>query len=506
MKRYIIALAVTLLGCLGLSAQTGYSKIEEGTCGDDCKWSFDGFTLTISNTNKKGLPVAIKDYNTKSIIAPWVKKGLDVKKVQINDGITRIGSCAFANMRSLQEVVFEGNDLQSIGWGAFMNDNHLRTISLPVSLQNIETIAFANCNALASVKIPDRCRLGDQAYVSCDNLKSIELSPTAILGHHVFAGETYVDGQLRHTLYSGELRRVPAYINTENCNEYGFAKSALAKISNNQNNDVDYDYATSEVDSQIPVYPYSRNDSYALIIGNQNYRFVSDVPYAIHDARVFADYCKYTLGIPVENIHIAEDATKQMILEEELQDWVGSIPNPEDKKLIVYYAGHGVPDVKNQNKAYLLPTDVRGTNPNRGIALDEFYQKLGDFAFNQTTVFLDACFSGVNRENEGVTEGLRGVEIDAENAELGGGNLVVFSAAQGNETAQGFPEEGHGLFTYYLLKELRETGGNLSLGSLTDRVTTNVSQKATQMKMRKKQTPSANASDQMTNYWRHLRL
>ncbi|MDE6367890.1 MAG: caspase family protein, partial [Muribaculaceae bacterium] len=223
-------------------------------------------------------------------------------------------------------------------------------------------------------------------------------------------------------------------------------------------------------------------------------------------ARVFADYCKMTLGIPAENIHVAEDATKQMILEEELQDWVANIPDPEDKKLIVYYAGHGVPDVKNQNKAYLLPTDVRGTNPQRGIALDEFYQKLGDLAFNQTTVFLDACFSGVNRENEGVTEGLRGVEIDAEDATLGGGNLVVFSAAQGNETAQGYPEEGHGLFTYYLLKELRDSYGEVSLGSLSDRIISNVSQKAPQMKMRKKQTPSTNASDQVADHWRRLRF
>lgn len=505
MKKYLLTLLVVVLGAMSAVAQAGYIKIE-GSCGDDCKWTFDGYTLTIYNANKKGFNVEIKDYNTSSMLAPWVKKNLDVRKVQIEDGVTRIGSCAFANMPNLQEVVFSGTDLQSIGWGAFLNDTHLRTISLPVSLRNIETIAFANCDALASVKLPDQCRVGDQAYVSCDNLKSVELSPTSILGHYVFAGEAEVDGKMRHTLYTGEVRRLPAYINPENANEYGFAKSAIAKVTSDRAADVDYDYMTSEIDEDIPLGAFTRNDTYALVIGNQNYRFVSDVPYAIHDARVFADYCKMTLGIPAENIHVAEDATKQMILEEELQDWVANIPDPEDKKLIVYYAGHGVPDVKNQNKAYLLPTDVRGTNPQRGIALDEFYQTLGDLAFNQTTVFLDACFSGVNRENEGVTEGLRGVEIDAEDAALGGGNLVVFSAAQGNETAQGYPEEGHGLFTYYLLKELRDSYGEVSLGSLSDRIINNVSQKAPQMKMRKKQTPSTNASDQVADRWRRFRF
>lgn len=504
MRHLIITLAIAIASILGASAQT--QAIISGNCGTDCKWTYDGYTLRIFNVNKKGLDVSIQNYNTSNQLAPWTKKKLDVRKVEIERGIDRIGSCAFANMPNLQEVVFNDPQLNSIGWGAFLNCKHLRTISLPVELKNIETIAFANCDALASVKIPDQCRVGDQAYASCDNLKSIELSPTAILGHYVFAGETKVDGQTRHTLYNNEVRRLPAYINTQNCNEYGLAPAAIDKLVGTHGVTIDYDYETSDVDKMIPTGPYMRNNTYALVIGNQNYRFVSDVPYAIHDARVFADYCRKTLGIPTENIHVTEDATKQMILEEELQDWLGNIQDPEDKTLIIYYAGHGVPDVKNQNKAYLLPTDVRGTNPQRGIPLDDFYKKLGDLAFNQTTVFLDACFSGVNRENEGVTEGLRAVEVDAENAELGEGNLVVFSAAQGNETAQGFPEEGHGLFTYYLLKELRDTNGETTFGNLSDAITTNVSQKAPQMKMRKSQTPTTNASDELTTRWRRLRF
>lgn len=495
-----------LMAALGMNAQGSATRIE-GSCGTDCVWSFDGYTLTISNVNKKGQFVAIDNYNTRKDVAPWVKKKLDVRKVEIGRGISRIGSCAFANMPKLQEVVFNDQRLQSIGWGAFLNDTQLRTISLPARLREIETIAFANCDALAAVTIPDQCRVGDQAYASCNNLKSIELSPTCILGHYVFAGESTANGKPRHTLYTGEVRRIPGYINTENCNEYGIAKTAIEKaVGNGGAAAVDYDYATSLVDSNIPVGGVARNNTYALIIGNQNYRFVSDVPYAIHDARVFADYCKNTLGIPAENIHVSEDATKQMILEEELQDWVAAIPNREFKKLIVYYAGHGVPDVKNRNKAYMLPTDVRGTNPQRGIALDEFYTALGDLAFDQTTVFLDACFSGVNRESEGVTEGLRGVEIDAEDAAADNGRLVIFSAAQGNETAQGFPEEGHGLFTYYLLETLRDSNGMVSLGRLADNVTTGVSQKAPQMKLRKKQTPATTATPALADSWRSLRL
>lgn len=502
MKRYIILFVMTMLCSPIVFSQSRIYKLE-GTCGKDTKWEFDGYTLIIKNVNKRGEKVAIKDYDLRTQLSPWAKK-LSIKKVQIEEGITRVGSCAFANCTDLQEVVFNGTDLIDIGWGAFLNCSHLRNISLPYRLGNIGTIAFANCKSLTSVSIPARCRVGNQAYASCTNIQAIELHPNTILGHQVFVSEVKIDNIIRHSLYNGEISYLPSYINAGNCHEYGFAVPAVEKLIKGRMKEVDYDSHTSAVDSLIPKGLISRHNTYVLIIGNQNYRFATDVPYAIHDARVFAEYCKETLGIPVANIHVAEDATKQMILEEELEDWMKSIPDRENKKLIVYYAGHGVPDMKNKNKAYILPTDVRGTSPQRGIALDDFYGKIGDLAFFQTSIFLDACFSGVNRNNEGVSEGLRGVEIEAEETTVGSGKVVVFSAAQGNETAQGYPEQGHGLFTYYLLKAIKDSYGYIKLGTLSDNLRRNVSQQALQMKMRKQQTPVTNMSDEIADSWRDM--
>ena len=466
MKKYIFMVMMTILCLPEVMAQSVYKT--SGFCGEDCMWTFDGYTLVISNVSKKSAKVTIDNYDVASRIAPWVKKKLDVRKVSIGIGITRIGSCAFAFCQSLQEVVFEGTDVKEIGWGAFMNCSRLRNISLPIQLSVIET--------------------------------------TSVIGHHVFASEVNMNNRVRHSLYGGEIVKLPSYINPDNSHEFGLAKSAVEKVVKGREMENDYDYLTSDVDSLIPTSFLTRNDTYALIIGNQNYRFASDVPYAIHDARVFGEYCKQTLGIPAGNIHIVEDATKQMILEEEFEDWVKTIPNREEKKLIVYYAGHGVPDVKNKNKAYILPTDVRGTNVKRGIALDDFYAMLGDLQFNQTSVFLDACFSGVNRTNEGVAEGLRAVEIDAEEATLGGGSLIVFSAAKGNETAQGYPEQGHGLFTYYLLKSLQDSFGDITFGDLSDKIATNVSTRSKEMKMHKNQTPATNASEKIADAWRNLKF
>lgn len=505
MKKYILFALMTLSMGLTASAQNTILT-KQGKCGEDLQWSFDGKTLSLRNINKKGLAVRMDDYNTTEK-APWAKKKLTIKSVHVGPGIVNIGSCAFADSKDLTEVVFDNPYLRTIGWGAFMNCSHLRTISLPTQLTTIGTIAFANCVSLTSVRIPDQCRVEDQAFINCSEIQNIEVSPTAQLGQYVFAHEVEINGKARHTLYNGEIRRLPAYINSGNCHNFGISRQAMTNYVDANGGAagslIDYDYVTSDLDTDIPMAGSSRLATYALVIGNQNYRFVPNVPYAIHDARVFREYCEKTLGIPTENIHITEDATKQMIEEEEFE-WLRSISGREDKKLIVYYAGHGVPDTKDRNKAYMLPTDVRGTKPYHGIALDNFYARLEDLDFYQTTVFLDACFSGVTRDNESVNEGMRGVEIAAEEGTLGDGNIVVFSAAQGNETAQGYQEKGHGLFTYYLLEALNTSSGYVTLGQLSDYMKNNVQRQALQMKLRKPQTPSTSVSTSLENNWRTL--
>lgn len=470
-----------------------------GTCGTDVSWKFDGFTLTIYNSAKevrtqyyKEKPlVSIANYDNKKNKAPWIKKGLNVKKVVVSDRIERIGSCAFMGMSSIQEVEFLSTDVREIGWGAFLDCSRLRNISLPVGLKRIETAAFANCVSIPSITIPDQCKVEDQAFLSCSNIRSISISPTASLGHYVFAHEVNVDNKVRHTLSDAEIFRLPVYVTVANCSNYGLSQASVQKyLGDDGSRKKNIDEITSEVDSLIPQTVYSRNNTYALVFGNQEYRFVPNVPYAIHDARIFAEYCKKTLGIPAENVHLCEDATKQIILEDEF-DWLRSLRDRDEKNLIIYYAGHGVPDINDRNKAYLLPTDVRGTKPKNGIALDDMYAMLGDMEFNRVSVFLDACFSGINRDNESVSEGTRGVEIDAEEGTLSSGNVVVFSAAQGNETAQGFNEQGHGLFTYYLLKELQQSEGNISFGKLARNINSNVKRQAMQLKLRKQQNPTA---------------
>ena len=482
------------------SAQNTTPK--SGKCGSDVEWSFDGRTLILKNDDiSKGL-VQIPDYDLSKDMAPWVKMKLSIRKVVIGRGIGRIGSCAFANCDELTSVDFQDVFLMEIGWGAFLNCKNLFNFSIPVNVKRIGTIAFANCSSLRSVKIPNLARVEDQAFLNCTNLNLIEVGNNALLGKATFATEVEVDGKKTYKNYTGEIRNLPLNINVDNCSEYGLDKESVAICLKNSQPYRQSD-VISKVDTDVPKSTVMRNDTYALIIGNEHYRFVSDVPFAQNDATVFAEYCKITLGIPASNIHLCMDATKHMILEQELDDWLTQDVTLRGKKrLIVYYAGHGVPDIQDHNKAYILPTDVYGTKPHQGIALGQFYDMIGELGFDRVTIFIDACFSGVNRDNEGLNVE-RAVEVEAQVAQPKTGNLVVFSAAFGNETAQSYQEEGHGLFTYYLLKELQESQGNITYGKLGRDIQRNVSNVAPTLDLRKKQTPRAITSYD-TDEWKEF--
>ena len=226
------------------------------------------------------------------------------------------------------------------------------------------------------------------------------------------------------------------------------------------------------------------------------------VKYALNDGQMFKAYCEKVLGLPEENIHYRENATLNNILAE--VDWISKVAQAYkgDASLIVYYAGHGVPDEKS-GTSYLLPVDGFGSNLATGYSLNKLYQTLGELPARNITVFMDACFSGAKR-GEGMLASARGVAIKTK-AEAPRGNMVVFSAATGDETAHQLEEKGHGLFTYYLLKKLQQTQGNVTLGELLEYVTKQVKRQSVVIN-NKLQTPTTTPSESMTATWKGVKL
>lgn len=258
----------------------------------------------------------------------------------------------------------------------------------------------------------------------------------------------------------------------------------------------------SDVDFDIPMANNISNNTFAVVISNEKYQMEKAVQYAENDGKTFADYCKKTLGLPEKNVHFITNATLNNIKHEIkwLEDVIAVYHG--DAKVIFYYAGHGIPDEQNKS-AYLLPIDGYGSDVTTGYALEDLYKALGSLPSKSVTVFLDACFSGAKRDGD-MLASARGVAIKVKQA-TPVGNIVVFSAAQGDETAYPYKEEEHGLFTYYLLKKLQETKGNVTLGELSDYIKTQVERQSIVING-KLQSPSFVSTATIANSWKKWTL
>lgn len=254
-----------------------------------------------------------------------------------------------------------------------------------------------------------------------------------------------------------------------------------------------------DVDFYIPIADNVSNHTFAVVISNEKYQMEKPVQYAENDGNTFAEYCKKTLGLPEKNVHFITNATLNNIKHEIkwLEDVIAVYHG--DAKVIFYYAGHGIPDEQNKS-AYLLPIDGYGSDVTTGYALEDLYKALGSLPSKSVTVFLDACFSGAKRDGD-MLASARGVAIKVKQA-TPVGNIVVFSAAQGDETAYPYKEEEHGLFTYYLLKKLQKTRGNVTLGELSDYIKTQVERQSIVING-KLQSPSFVSTATIANSWKN---
>lgn len=256
------------------------------------------------------------------------------------------------------------------------------------------------------------------------------------------------------------------------------------------------------VDKNIPNTGNTHSNRYALIIGNEDYSTRQsglakevNVDFAANDARIFKEYAVNTLGVPERQVKLLVDATAAEIRRE--LDWISRLAEigEGNAELIFYYSGHGLPD-ENTHESYLIPVDVSGANITEGIKLSEVYEKLTKSPIRRVTVFLDACFSGGAR-NQGLLA-MKSVKIKPK-TDVFKGNMVVFASSSGEESSGVDREKQHGYFTWFLLKKLQETKGEVTYKEMKDYVIKNVTLETTLVS--KPQTPQVMVSPEAEGAW-----
>jgi hypothetical protein len=223
----------------------------------------------------------------------------------------------------------------------------------------------------------------------------------------------------------------------------------------------------------------------AVIIGIEGYSNLPKSDYSYDDARIVKNYVK-ALGFKERNIELITDEKATLSgIAKTIEVWLKNKAK-EDSRVFVYYSGHGAPDPAT-GEAYLIPFDG---DPNylsvTGYPLKKLYSKLGQLQVKEVMVILDACFSGAGGRSV-LAKGARPLVMVAETASLSS-NVAVLTATQGSQISTSSPEKGHGIFTYYFLKAIKD--GKRNLAEIYEYIKPQVEDEAKQINVQ--QSPSLN--------------
>ena len=251
------------------------------------------------------------------------------------------------------------------------------------------------------------------------------------------------------------------------------------------------------VDFNIPSIEENLNSkTYALIIADEEYTApLPNCDFATNDGDVLHQYFVHTLGIPTRHVKVLHNAGRQEIYDMGIH-WLKDIIKAQsgDVHIIIYYAGHGI---TNQKFApYLMPSGIdvskiRAFRTKTGILPEDIVLKGGDAEkvlsqcisfdtltgwFNRVealsyTFIIDASFNGIQRSGKPFFTIKK--ESKRYRAPRVRSDIVIFMAAEGDKTAYSFIDQHHGFFTYYILKELKYTRGEITFQDLFNNVTKN---------------------------------
>lgn len=229
---------------------------------------------------------------------------------------------------------------------------------------------------------------------------------------------------------------------------------------------------------RLPVRP----DDFALVVGIEDYSRLPGARYAARDADAVKAHL-LALGYPERNIILLKDGqATNGALRGYIEEWLPKNAKP-DSQVFVYFSGHGSPDPKSGD-AYLVPWDgdamfLKST----AFPLKTLYADLGRLKAKRVLVALDSCFSGAGGRSV-LASGARPLVSHLADAAAPSG-LTVLSAASGDEITATVDAQGHGAFTYYLLKALND--GKLTAKAAYDELKPRVEDEA--HRQNREQTP-----------------
>jgi len=386
---------------------------------------------------------------------------------------TPIVQAVAPNLEIRQIAINDKQDIENLS-SAYGNGNSIiepgESVEVTAFVQNFGLGTAKNVEAKIKLDSDDRNISFPDEYKSFD-LGNIESGDYKKLKFFFFTSRRYTSNELPFkvvlTEKSGTYNKEIALGLKMNERTKNIVDVNVAKVDLEEKADMKQIVEIIEladVDKNIPKTNLNGEKTLAVIIGIEHYKYAPGVDNAKRDAQVFYKYALNTFGIPEDNIYFLTD--REATLGEfnkifSKDGWLARRSVQDESNIMVFYAGHGAPDVKTKS-AYIIPYDIDPNYAKTGFSLNHMYAALSGLNAKSVTVFIDACFSGRSRSNELLVAGTRSVIIKPESSAFSGKNMAVLAASSNDEYSSSYPEKYHGLFSYYLLKALKENANALS--------------------------------------------
>ena len=142
----------------GLSPDPGAT--DGGTSGENMIWFFKDGTLTLRGTGELMDDPRGSDY----IFGPWRHLRLQVTKLVVEEGVTRLDAQIFAGYTELREVILPSS-LQTIDTACFSRCTKLERVQFSEGLVEMGEFVFYQCSALQELTLPNSLKtLGSNAF------------------------------------------------------------------------------------------------------------------------------------------------------------------------------------------------------------------------------------------------------------------------------------------------------------------------------------------------------
>jgi TRAP-type mannitol/chloroaromatic compound transport system substrate-binding protein len=187
---------------------------------------------------------------------------------------------------------------------------------------------------------------------------------------------------------------------------------------------------------------------YALIIGNNNYKYLPKLKTAKKDAQEIASVLQRDYGFKTT---LLLDGTRNQILRTVNKSRKNL---KRDDHLLLYYAGHGEFDTV-ADKAYWLPVDAQSHDDTNWIIVDTITSNLKRIAARHILVVADSCYSGTLTRSA-ITQLDTGSERDQYLKKMLKRSSRTLLASGGNEPVSDTGGAGHSVFAAAFIQGLND--------------------------------------------------